>query len=308
MRRNIRNGVNAGFDPKSNEGGEREIMEKKKSRMKTVIIILSCLLVLSAGGLAARYIYLEHFAHRGSTVTIPDNLIGSTTAPTQGAADTLPPTTDPTTPITEPTATDPTSLATDPVSSATQDADPTQQTQPQRIATALELYKGNPGDNERFEVKNMFPGDLETKYFCVKVHHDADVTLTFRAKVTEQTKALADVLHIRVTRLDTGNVLLDAPFSQVDGKEISEVLKADSGETVCYYQIDVSLDTHVGNAYQAAMLKADFEWIVKDESGLTPPPQTGDNMNLALAMVAAVSSVLILLLLIKRGKEKDYEQ
>ncbi len=284
-------------------------MEKqKRNRMKITIIILSCLLGLSAGALAARYIYLEHFVHRGSTVTVPHNLIGSTEAPTQGGSDTLPPTVAPTTGPAAPT-TDPTSPKTDPTSSpTTQGTDPTQQTQPQRVATALELYQGHPGDNERFEVKNMFPGDLETKYFCVKTYHDVDVTLTFRAKVTEQTKALADVLHIRVTRLDTGNVLLDAPFAQVDGKEISEVLKAGSGETVCYYQIDVSLDTRVGNAYQAAMLKADFEWIVKDESGLTPPPQTGDNVNLALAMVAAVSSVLILLLLIKRGKEKDYAQ
>lgn len=284
-------------------------MEKqKRTRMKVAIIVLSCLLLLSAGGLAVRYIYLEHFAPRGGTVTVPDNLIGNTDVPTQGTLASVPSTaTDPA------SATDaPTSAAVDPTASTTaeQNTDATEQTQPQRIATALELYRKNPGDNERFEVKNLFPGDVETKYFCVKTYHDVDVTLTFRATITEQTKALGDVLHIQVTRLDTGKVLLDAPFSQVDGKEISEVLKADSGQTVCYYRIDVSLGTDVGNDYQAAMLKADFEWIVEDESGLTPPPQTGDSMDLMLGTAAILSSLslLILLILMKRKKEADHEQ
>ena len=50
-------------------------MEKKK-KLKIAIIILAVLLVLSGGGLAARYIYLEYFAPAQTTATVPDNLIG----------------------------------------------------------------------------------------------------------------------------------------------------------------------------------------------------------------------------------------
>ena len=49
-------------------------MEKKK--LKIAIIILAVLLVLSGGGLAARYIYLQYFAPAQATATVPDNLIG----------------------------------------------------------------------------------------------------------------------------------------------------------------------------------------------------------------------------------------
>lgn len=139
------------------------------------------------------------------------------------------------------------------------------------IAVKLELYEGRPGANQRFEVKNMFPGDTETKYFCVKAHHDADLELFFRTKITGQTKNLGDVLHIKVTHLETGKVLCDAPFAEIDSKEFSELLKKKAaGGTTAYYQIDVSLDTSVGNEYQAAELKADFAWYVKDEGGADP--------------------------------------
>ena len=176
------------------------------------------------------------------------------------------------------------------------------------IAVKLELYEGRPGANQRFEVKNMFPGDTETKYFCVKAHHDADLELFFRTKITGQTKNLGDVLHIKVTHLETGKVLCDAPFAEIDGKEFSELLKKNAaGETTAYYQIDVSLDTSVGNEYQAAELKADFAWYVKDEGGLTPP-QTGDTTNLILWITLAASSLLLLILLWKRRKEARHEE
>lgn len=97
----------------------------------------------------------------------------------------------------------------------------------------------------------MLPGDSVTKYFCVRAYHDADIPLFFRADVTEQTKSLGDVLHIKVTRMDTGEVLCDAPFAEIDGKEFPELLAANAQEeTTVYYQIDVSLDTSVGNEYR----------------------------------------------------------
>lgn len=163
-------------------------------------------------------------------------------------------------------------------------------------ATVLELYAGRPDANQRFEVSNMLPGDSETKSFCVKAYHDADIDLFFRADVSEQTKSLGDVLHSKVTHPDTGRVLCDAPFSEIDGQEVSELLTANAeGETTAYYQIDVSLDTSEGNAYQAARLAADFEWYVEDEGGLTPP-QTGDSTKLTLWITLAASSLLLILI------------
>ena len=276
------------------ENRERE--KPKSSRLKIVIIILAVLLVLSAGGLAARYLYLKFLSPAQATVTVPDNQIGEEPEPsseeTPGASQGPE----------SPSAPDNGGAGT------ADDPDGNENGSPEAdkpSASVLELYAGRPDANRRFEVNNMLPGDTETRYFCVKASHDADIILYFRADVTEETKSLGDVLQIKVTRLDTGKVLCDAPIHEVTGKGFSELLTASAqGETAAYYQIDVSLDTSVGNEYQAAMLQADFHWYVEDEGGLTPP-QTGDITNLTLWIVLAGSSLLLILLVptMKRKKE-----
>lgn len=264
--------------------------EKRKfSRLKMIIIILSILLVLGVAGLAARYIYLAYFAPTQATVTVPDNLIG------EEESSAIP---------SEPSAVS--SDETSPTDSSVQPAGATSHPAMDKSqARKLKLHQGKPGDNEKFEVRNMFPGDTETKYFCIKAYHNADITLFFRADVTEQTKSLGDVLHIKVTHLDTGKVLCDDLFSEIDGQEFSELLKKNvADETTAYYQIDVSLDTAVGNEYQAALLKADFEWYVKDEGGLSAP-QTGDTTNLTLWIVLALASLLLMFLLLMTRRKED---
>ena len=272
----------------------------KSARLKIVIIILAVLLVISAGGLAARYIYLYFTVPAQATATVPDNLIGeepeSSSEEIPGASDRTE-SSHPTESGESGTGDDTGGVGSDENSSPEVD---------KPSATVLELYAGRPDANQRFEVSNMLPGDSETKYFCVKAYHDADIDLFFRADVSEQTKSLGDVLHIKVTHLDTGRVLCDAPFSEIDGQEVSELLTANAeGETTAYYQIDVSLDTSVGNEYQAARLLADFKWYVQDEGGLTPPPQTGDTTNLVLWIVLAASSLLLILLLLLGRRRKE---
>lgn len=277
-------------------------IDKRSLRLKLAIIILAILLVIGAGGLAARYIYLNFFAPTQATVTVPDNLIGEEeSSPSETPGDSS----DASQPGNgQRTASVPV------VGEGATSRDHTDGTinsgstdKPQ--APKLELYQGKSGDNQKFEVRNMLPGDTETRYFCVKAYHDADITLFFRADVTEQTKSLKDVLHIKVTHLDTGKVLCNAPISEIIEQEFSELLaKNAQGETTAYYRIDVSLDTSVGNEYQAAMLKADFNWYVKDEGGLTPP-QTGDTTNIVMWAVLALSSLLLMLLLLLKRRRKE---
>lgn len=281
---------------------EQQEQPARAKWLKIVIIVLAVLLVLSAGGLAARYLYLHFAAPAQTTAEVPDNLIGeepeSSSEEIPGASDRTE-SSHPTESGESGTGDDTGGVGSDENSSPEVD---------KPSATVLELYAGRPDANQRFEVSNMLPGDSETKYFCVKAYHDADIDLFFRADVSEQTKSLGDVLHIKVTHLDTGRVLCDAPFSEIDGQEVSELLTANAeGETTAYYQIDVSLDTSEGNEYQAARLVADFEWYVEDEGGLTPP-QTGDTTNLTLWITLAASSLLLILLLLLTRRRKEEGQ
>ena len=274
---------------------KQEQVKKQPTRMKIIVIILAALLVLSAGGLAGRYIYLAFFAPAHSTATVPDNLIGEEAASSpdgDGTASSVPTMNDGRG-LEQPSDN---KTGGTPVSSRPAADKP--------AAPKLELYEGKPEDSGRFEVQNMFPGDVETTYFCVKAYHDTDIGLFFRTDITEQTKNLGKMLHIKVTHMETGRVLCDAPFAEIDGMELSEPLKESAAdETIAYYRIDVSLDTSAGNGYQAALLKADFAWYVKDEGGLTPPP-TGSTTHRILWVILAASSFTLLLLLAFWGRKE----
>lgn len=268
---------------------------KKPLRLKYVIIVLAVLLAISIVGLSTSYIYRALAVSSHTTETIPNNLIGKnadldfSSLSVSGAEKANNPNR---------------KIAGDSVgTTAAGTGVPAESTGSQ--ASVLELYQKHPEDNQKFAVDNMLPGDSVTKYFCIKTYHDADIALFFNTKVTEETKSLSDVLHIRVTCLDTGEILCDAPFAQVREQEFTQMLAANAtGESIVYYQIDVSLDTSVGNDYQAALLKADFNWYVKDDGSLTPyPPKTGETINIVLWAVLAASSLLMIVFLMRRRKE-----
>ena len=59
----------------------------------------------------------------------------------------------------------------------------TNETEEDVMATAIYLHSKNVGDNEPFNLQNMFPGDSETKYFCVKVYHNREVSVKYRVDI-----------------------------------------------------------------------------------------------------------------------------
>lgn len=193
----------------------------------------------------------------------------------------------------------------------------------------LELYKRHASDNEAFDVSNMVPGDKVTKDFTVRIHHNDPLTFYFRADVTEQTKKLGDVLQVCVTDVDSGEIICQGTFAELDGVEFSQAIAAATGgSTDVTYQVDAWLDTSVGNEYQQALLKADLFWYVKDDGGHTDPTDpttpttptkpgggdkgdggltanTGDTMNLVLWTVFAACALAIIILLIKSRRDRD---
>lgn len=263
---------------------------RQAKQLKTAIVILLALLLLSAGALAGRVVSLNFFKDDPSVSVAPNNFLGEAPAAfavasveRAGGAKNAP---------------SPSGSSAAPGGSAEAI---------KKEAAVIELYKGQPSDNEKFQVANMLPGDCETKYFAVKVSHRADAAVSFNAAVTQQTKNLAEVLHIKVTRLENGKVLYDGAFAGMNGDGYGETFAAtQSTETVAYYKIEVSLPTSVGNEYQAAKLLADFTWTVKDAE-ILEPPKTGDNSNLPLyfLMMCCALAMLLLLLFFRRGKKED---
>ena len=260
-------------------------VQRKKDGTKAAIIILAVLLGVSVIALASLLLYNYIAKADPATVTVPNNIIASE----------------------EDTTADLTENAS---SLAAQNAAPASSASgavgEETKAQLLQLYSGHADDNVPFAADNLLPGDSVTQYYAVQMHHTDDLTLLFRTDVTEETKDLGNVLHIRVRNLETGAVLCDGMFAEIDGREVSEAFAVDgAAESIAYYEVTVSMDTSVGNAYQAARLLADFHWYAAEEESLTDAPQTGDNLMLLLWVVIAVSAILLILLVLYRRRRED---
>lgn len=173
----------------------------------------------------------------------------------------------------------------------------------ENYATVLSLKKRHADDNVPFFVTNMFPGDVETNYYCVNVSYKDSVTVHFKADIQPGYDKLAEVLKIRVYLISTNEILYDGLM-----RDMPESLKhklSSSGETSedLYYEITAYLETSVGNVYMQKALKADFKWWV-EEMGNLVSPETGDNSNTTLWTGVVLLSLGMIVLLLKRQKKE----
>ena len=174
----------------------------------------------------------------------------------------------------------------------------------ENYATVLSLKKRHADDNVPFFVTNMFPGDVETNYYCVNVSYKDSVTVHFKADIQPGYDKLAEVLKIRVYLISTNEILYDGLM-----RDMPESLKhklSSSGETSedLYYEITAYLETSVGNVYMQKALKADFKWWV-EEMGNLVSPETGDNSNATLWTGVVLLSLGMIVLLLKRQKKEE---
>lgn len=265
-----------------------------KSKMKVAILVLSVLLAVSLLLLAGTLIYNYVAEAQSASVTVPDNIITpeddgnssqSDESPNSGASVSA-------VPSQTPTASQ----------SASQSAsDPTGA---DVKATALSLYSRKPDDNTPFRVANLFPGDSETKYFCVRVSHKGDVLLRFHAQVRPGYEKLAEVLKCRVVLPESGEVLYDGRMRDMP-ESLSHALHTGASTTgEVYYAVTAYLDTGVGNAYMDKDLIADFRWWVEETENLDNP-KTGDAFRMDLWIAVAVGSLFLLILLWRKREKED---
>lgn len=272
-------------------------MEQKSKKLKYAIIILAILLVISASALTGVLIY-NHFAHtEPTTVNVPGNII------TPDDADSSDTKTDP--PPAETISTS-NGETTAPDSSETETAETTSVSSTK--ASAIALHHRKPEDNTPFQVTNMFPGDAETKYYCIQVSHKGDVVVRYRADVRPGCEKLAEVLRCRVTLLTTGETLYDGLMRDMPKSLDHSLYTSTSTSSELYYEITAYLDTGVGNDYMDKTLIADFRWWVEETDNLDPP-QTGDAFNPWIWIgIAAASLFMMIILLWNRRREEQYEQ
>ena len=271
-------------------------MEQKK-KIKIIIIVLACLLGLSLLALGGTLVYNKIANTTPATVTVPDNLI------TPDEDTTKPDNSDSQAPDNSDTQT-PSSSA-----DASSSAVPTQSTTAEtKKAATIELYNKQPEENTPFQVGNMFPGDVETKYFRVRISYHDKITVHYRATVRPGYEKLAEVLKVRIKLLTTGETMYDGLMRDMPESLTHKLASKKSATDELYYEITAYLDTSVGNDYQNKDLIADFRWWVEETGNLEPSPKTGDTSNILLwAVLAACSGSMMILLLVTRRRKEDEE-
>ncbi len=270
------------------------MMDERKKKLKMAIIVLGILFLTSSAALAGTLIY-KHFVSVGpSSVIVPNNIItpeqedssAAESQPSGEAGDTSG-----TQPTTRPVTLAPTEDETD------------------ETATPIYLYNRNPGDNTPFTVGNLFPGDVETKYFCVQISYQDTVTVKYHADIRPGYEKLAEVLKCKIVHLTTGETMYEGLMRDMPASLNHTLYSEGSTTDALYYGITAYLDTRVGNEYQNQELMADFRWWVEEEGSLVEPPQTGDNSHLILWFGLMCASLFMLILLfVTRKKEAQNEQ
>lgn len=275
-------------------------MVEQKKKIKIIIIILAVLLAISLAALGYTIYRNRQANNAAATVTVPDNLItpdeepGNTNEDSNISAD-----------GNENNEGDKTPAITASPAAAPSSPASTGETV---TAATIRLYNRQPEDNTAFQVGNMFPGDAETKYFCVRVSYRDTVTVHYKATVRPGYEKLAEVLKIRVRLLTSGETLYDGLMSQMPESVTHKLSSGGSATDELYYEITAYLDTSVGNEYQNKELIADFSWWVDETGKLIVSPDTGDSSHILLwEMTAAASGFIMLLLLFTRRRKEGYD-
>lgn len=181
---------------------------------------------------------------------------------------------------------------------------PTDEENAEEEAEVLYLYDRNPGDNTPFNVTNMFPGDIETKYFLVRVVHKGDIILRFHAEVRPGYEKLAEVLKCRVVLPESGDILYDGLMRDMP-ESLNVDLQTDSEITSeAYYEITAYLETSVGNEYMQTELVADFTWWVEETDNLGPA-HTSDGLEYTVWIIVAAASLIIIIILAARLRKGE---
>ena len=263
-------------------------MQENQNNLKKIIVVLFVLLFASVTALAGVKFYNRLKAEEThQTVTVPDNII----APEKEEVDSERQEEE------KHTSNPPVSIP------GIAQQSPSVTTTVTDVVT-ISLYKRNSADNKQFNATNMFPGDVVTNNYCIRVSHNGDVKIYFDIDVKAGYEKLAEVMKCKVTLLSINKVIYEGLMKDMPDS-VCQVTSDRETTTDLYYEIKAYLDTSVGNEYQNQKLVADFEWWVENRENLTTAPDTGDISNTYLwAGIMAASAIGLIILVFYRKKEE----
>ena len=219
--------------------------DKKRTPIRKIIIILAILLAISLIALGGILIYRYLTDSTSTIVQVPDNIITDSSSPSSDVSETS---SDVSTP----------SSSVDTSSSSPEG---------QKTATVLSLNSSIYGDNLPFNVTNMFPGDMYTQYYCLRVSFQDVVTINFETDVREGYEKLAEALYVRVRILGENATLYECLMRDMPVMEYKLHSEKEVTRDI-FFVVEPYLPTSTTNDYQNKALIADFHWYVTETGNL----------------------------------------
>lgn len=131
----------------------------------------------------------------------------------------------------------------------------------------ITLSGGGASDNSPFDIKDMFPGDEETKKFKVKVKHSGKVKVHCEAVVNTTgttSSELARAIRVEVKIDEAGKTIYNGEMLKMPDNAVYTL--TGSGTTELMYTITAYMDTSTGNEFQNQGIKANFKWELEEVS------------------------------------------
>lgn len=141
-------------------------------------------------------------------------------------------------------------------------------------------WLNNYDGKKNFEVKDMFPGDIEPKTYTVTVRSKNAQKLLFNVIITSETERLgaklSDVLLITVK--SGSSTLYSGLMKDLNITPVEYTLNKNVSSQDVTYTISVELPTSADNRYASMKLEADFKWTLEEkESSETTSTGSGTN-------------------------------
>lgn len=168
------------------------------------------------------------------------------------------------------------------------------------------LYKYNNKFNDKFNLTNMFPGDSETKYYCINISYKDNITIKQSINIKTDYQELKDIFNLKIKLLNTDEILYNDLLKNIpETIDYNTTSKEETSEDFCY-EITINLDTSVGNEFQNKEMLLNFNWLVNNkELELPETPATNDNIIFWITSAITSSMLLIILLLILKKERKS---
>lgn len=167
---------------------------------------------------------------------------------------------------------------------------------------AITLSGSQAEDSTAFSIRNLLPGQKETKQFNIQVSYRDQLSLCCDTAVRSDNK-LADVMCVSIRIPSTNQELYNGSIKEMPCLTYDLRSSSKTTEEICY-EVSLYLDPSADNTYQDMEFEADFRWWAEQSENLSSPRRS-NIIKVLLCVSLVMTAGLVAIVLIEEYKSKE---